>query len=80
MKAAAFLGTALVAAAVHAGVLPRDTAAGNNDGLTPSEDLNDLIEQAKAQVINNVTETEQKLRKRGQTPRCTVGNLVFRRE
>ncbi|KAK4125815.1 tyrosinase-like protein [Parathielavia appendiculata] len=82
MKAAAIFGTALLAAAAHAGVvLPRqDTTTDYNDGLTPSEDLNELIEQAKAQVIQNVTETEQQLRKRGQTPRCTVKNLVFRRE
>ncbi|KAL2130634.1 hypothetical protein VTI74DRAFT_6135 [Chaetomium olivicolor] len=77
MKAAAILGTALAAVAVHAGVVPRNTT---DDGLTEPPELADLLEQAKAQVLDDVSQNEEKLRKRGETPRCTVGNLVFRRE
>jgi tyrosinase len=76
MKAATILGAALAAVAVNAGVVPRD----DTDGLTEPPALADLLEQAKAQVIGNVTENEAKMRKRGETPRCTVRNLVFRRE
>jgi tyrosinase len=77
MKATAFLGAALAAAAVHAGVVPRETSG---DGLTEPPALAELIEQAKAQVIDEVTENENKARKRGETPHCTLRNLVFRRE
>lgn len=76
MKAAAFLGAALAAAAVHAGVVSRDAS----DGLTEPPALADLLEKAKAQVIEEVTENENKARKRGETPSCTLRNLVFRRE
>ncbi|KAK4154949.1 putative tyrosinase [Chaetomidium leptoderma] len=77
MKVAAFLGTALVASAVHAGVVPRDTT---DEGLTELPALADLIEKANTRVIDEVTENGRKLRKRGETPHCTVGKLVFRRE
>jgi len=77
MKAAALLGTALAAVAAHAGVLPR---AENTDGLTEPSALVDLIEQAKAQVIEDVSAAAEKMRKRGETPTCTLSNLVFRRE
>jgi tyrosinase len=77
MKATAFLGAALAAAAVHAAVVPRDTSG---DGLTEPPALADLIEKAKAQVIEEVTQKENQARKRGETPQCTLRNLVFRRE
>jgi tyrosinase len=80
MKAAALLVTGLVAVAVHAGVLPRDAPAAADDGLTKSQDLDDLIEKAKAQITDEINENEAALLKRGETPRCTVRNLVFRRE
>ena len=70
MKAAALLVTGLVAVAVHAGVLPRDAPAAD-DGLTKSQDLDDLIEKAKAQITDEVNANEAAVRKRGETPRCT---------
>ncbi|KAH6632490.1 tyrosinase-like protein [Chaetomium tenue] len=74
MKAATLLGAALAAATVHAGVRCRDT------GLSQPQELTDLIEEAKSRVIQGLTEQENKLREAGETPRCTVDKLVFRRE
>jgi tyrosinase len=77
MKATTLLGAALAAVTVSAGVVPRNTT---DDGLTEPPQLADLIEQAKSQVMDDVSSTEAKMRKRGETPKCTVSNLVFRRE
>jgi tyrosinase len=76
---ATLLATALLAVAgqTAASVLPRDAA---DDGLTEPQDLADLLAQARSQVIGAVEENEQQMRKRGETPRCTTRNLVFRRE
>lgn len=80
MKAFAILGTFLAAAAVvQAGVLlPSDSVA--EEGLTEPPELAELTDQAKAHVIEEVEANERELRRRGQTPQCTVRNLVFRRE
>ncbi len=80
MKAATLFGTALAAVAVSAGVFPRDDVAATGDGLTEPPQLADLLEQAKAAVIDDVSATEAKMRKRGVTPKCTLSKLVFRRE
>lgn len=74
MKAATLLGAALAAATVHAGVRCRGT------GLTQPQELSDLIEEAKSRVLQDLTDRENKLREAGETPRCTVDKLVFRRE
>lgn len=71
MKAATILGSALLAAV--ATVLPRDD-------LAEPVALSDLLESAKSQVIDEVTSNEETLRRRGQTPACTLSKLVFRRE
>lgn len=77
MKVSTLLGSALLAAAsVQAVVVPRDDAVGEP---APTE-LTDILEKSKAQVIDEVSSNEEKLRKRGQTPGCTLGKLVFRRE
>ncbi|KAK4182224.1 putative tyrosinase [Podospora australis] len=57
--------------------IARDT---NTDGLTIPPELPDLIEEAKANIIEKVSETEAKLRKRGIFPSCTLSKLKFRRE
>ena len=80
MKAATLFGTALLAVAVSAGVLPRDDAVATDDGLTEPPQLADLLEQAKSAVMDDVSATEAKMRKRGANPKCTASNLVFRRE
>ncbi len=80
MKATTLLGAALAAVGVSASVVGRQAATTTSDGLTEPTELADLIEQAKSQVIDDVSATEAKMRKRGQTAKCTVSNLVFRRE
>lgn len=79
MKVAAILATALTAAVSSTALsvsLPRDSG----DGLTESPELSQLLDQAKANVIDQVDQNEAALRKRGVTPKCTSRNLVFRRE
>jgi tyrosinase len=75
MKATTILGSALLAvvATVHGSVLPRDD-------LTEPASLTDLLESAKSQVVDGLNENEEKLRKRGATPSCTLSKLVYRRE
>jgi tyrosinase len=81
MKAIALLGTALVAAAAHAGLLPaRDASAAAEDDFTESKALADLLNTAKTQVLEKLKENEKSLRDRGETPPCTADKLVFRRE
>ena len=80
MKVAAILAVVLAAAVSSTALsvpLPRDDTT---DGLTQSPELAQLLEEAKANVIEQVSEQEEKLRKRGIIPQCTVGNIVFRRE
>ncbi|KAK3690550.1 hypothetical protein B0T22DRAFT_499870 [Podospora appendiculata] len=75
----AILGLALVAAASAAppsSSLPRDVS----EDLVLSPELADLIESAQAQAIQEVTDNEEKLRKRVEAASCTIGNLVFHRE
>jgi tyrosinase len=76
MKVASILATAILAAVSTASALPRD----DTNGLTESPELAQLLEDAKSQVMEQVTEQAEKLRKRGQTPTCTASKLVFRRE
>ncbi|KAK3319501.1 tyrosinase-like protein [Cercophora scortea] len=76
MRASTILGGLALVATASSSSLPRDVA----DDLVLSPELADLIESAKTQVIQEVTDNEEKLRKRGETPSCTIGNLVFRRE
>lgn len=80
MKVTAILAAALTAAVSSSALsvsLPRDDTG---DGLTEPPELADLLEQAKENVINQVQDQEETLRKRGGTPSCTAKNLVFRRE
>ncbi|KAK4247294.1 tyrosinase-like protein [Corynascus novoguineensis] len=83
MKASALFGAALTAVAVQARTHSRCAPATPivvDDDLTEPQTLIDLIEQAKNQVIGHLKEDERALRKRGETPRCTVDKLIFRRE
>ena len=80
MKAAtAILSSALLAAVSGAYVAPRDTTTSPEVVEEPAE-LREMFESAKAQVMDEVTENERKLRKRGQAPACAANKLVFRRE
>ena len=73
------IGTALLASVSLA--MPSNTkTSSDNNGIDGPQELTDLIEQAKANVLRELAENEAKLRKRGITPSCTLSKLVFRRE
>ncbi|KAB5560194.1 hypothetical protein GE09DRAFT_82182 [Coniochaeta sp. 2T2.1] len=80
MKVAAILASVLVAAVSSTALsvsLPRDDTS---DGLTQSPELAQLLEHAKAKIVEQVSEQEQKLRKRGIAPKCTASKIAFRQE
>lgn len=87
MKLSALLGPVILAASsVSAGahsvqadqVLPRDAT---EEVVTPEpEALSDLLETAKLTIMEELAETEAKIRKRGGTPGCTLSKLGLRRE
>jgi tyrosinase len=81
MKVSATLAAALsVAVSTALSVPSAHQARDSTDGLTESPDLAKLLEQAKANVIDQVNEEAQNLSKRGVQPTCTADKLVFRRE
>ena len=80
MKIASVLGSVLLATSSVQGaaVVPRDSTT--PDVTPPPSQLTDLVEKAKESVLQEVSETEAKLRKRGVEPKCTASRLYYRQE
>ena len=80
MKVAPVLATAaamMASVVVAAPTVDASVVAPRDDSQAQVEDL---VSQIQADFLEQLNNTATKMRKRGQTPKCTPDKVVFRRE